>query len=242
MYKALTEAPFGEQLKLARISSPSLGMRLQRMGLFEGSVITLHDEEIRVQPVRVRGPEGERVLGSGMASKIVVHLDDDRKFPIVEMEPGDSGHIEGITGGTALSEALDILGLHNEDRITFIRKLPPMEYVVITDKNKRISLSESMAAKIWGQSGETAMQFVSAPRGIKFHVRKILGGKKIIQFFKARDVVPECTLISETIKPATILYMNRENPLIVSSASGLRLYLKREDGAHIFVKSIRDND
>ncbi len=240
MYTTLTEAPFGKPLKLIKVGNSNLYLRLQRMGLFQGSIITLHDEEIRIQPVRVKGTTGERVMGSGMASKVLVHLDDDRKFPMVEMKPGESGHIEGITGGSALAKALETLGFHNDDRVTMVRKLPPMEYIALTDKNIRISLTESMAAKVWGQSGETMMQLVSAPRGIKFFVKKLIGGRRIVKMFESKGVVTGSTIIPETVKQAQTLYMSKENPLVISSFNGLRLFLKREDGSHIFVQPVHD--
>lgn len=236
MYTTLSEAPFEKPLKLVSVKNPNLSMRFQQMGFFEGSILTRHNETIQIQAIRIKGPEGERVLGGGMAAKVVVHLDDGRKFPLVEMKQGETGHIEGITGGTGLDSALATLGLHNDDCVTFIRKLPPMEHTIITENNTRIHLTESMAAKIWGKSGEILMQLVTAPRNVPFYVEKIIGGQEIISNLGSMQITAGTRLIPEGVRPAQILYMSRKNPLIVSSSDGLRLFLRQEDGHQIFVR------
>lgn len=154
MYTSLIDAPLGRTLILVKVEDLSMEMRLRRMGLFEGSSLTRLDEEVLIQPVRVRGPGGEFILGGGMASRIVAHLDDGRKLPLVELKPGESGHIEGVTCGGSLEKTLKTLGVRENDEITFVRKIPPMEYITLVEEEKRIRLNEGMAAKIWGRMGK----------------------------------------------------------------------------------------
>lgn len=238
MYLPLTKAPFGKPLVLVKVLNPDLASHLKRMGLFEGSELMRLDEEVLVQPIRVRGPKGEAILGGGMGTKIVVHLDDGRELPLMEMKPGETGHIEGLTGGAALSDALNILGLNMNDRITLVRKIPPMEYVTVVEKGERVRLTEGMAAKIWGRMQESPLQFVSAQTGKKFYVQKILGGRNARQMLASRGIEPGKVLVLEKVELAQCLVMGKQNPLIISSREGLRLFLEQKEGDRILVREV----
>jgi len=234
----LTDAPFGKTLMLEKVANPELALRLKRMGLFEGNEITRLEEEVLVQPVRICGPERDAVLGGGMGTRIVVRLDDGRKLPLVEMKPGNTGHIEGLTGGTGLSNALEILGLKIGGRISFIRKLPPMMYVTIIEKEGRIRLTEGMAAKIWGQVEGREIQFVFTRKGRKFYVLKLLGGTHAGQALLSRGIEPGKILVLEGVEQAQSLHLGIQNPLIISSRDGLRLFLQPNEGEQIFVREV----
>ena len=236
MNKPLSEATMGEPLSIARMTDPDLAVRLGRMGLFEGSGITRLDREVLVQPVRVRGPLGETVLGGGMAMKIVVHLDDGRKMPLIEMTPGESGHVEGLTGGPDLSDTMGVLGLNANDRIVFVRRLPPMEYLTVIPGGGRLRLTEGMAAKIWGRLRERSMQFVSARAGEAFLVDKVLGGNHAARMLAARGIRPGISLVLESVAQAQSLQLDTHNPVIVTSHEGLRLFLTPADAQRILVR------
>ena len=236
MYLTLTNAPFEKPLLLDRVVDSSLALRLRHMGIFEGTELIRLKEDVKLQPVRVRGPKGDAVIGGGMSSKIVVHLDDGRKFPLAEMKPDETGHIEGLTGGSALSAALKVLGFENNERVTLIRKLPPMEYVVFIEKKGRIRLTESMASKIWGESEGETLQFNYARKGKRFFVKLILGGQNARSMLSSRGIEPEIVLVLEGITPARTLHMGKRNPVIISTKDGLRLFLEEKDCNQIFVK------
>lgn len=243
MYVPLNDAPLGEPLVLVKVTDPNLALRLQRMGLFEGSEIVRLEQEVLVQPVRVRGPGGEAVLGGGMTMKMVVHLDDGRKLPLAEMQPGETGHIEGVTGGTGLSEALKTLQLKSNDRIHFVRRLPPMEYIAIIETSGRVRLTEGMAAKIWGRMQERMLQFVSARVGEKFHVEKILGGVNAAHMLQTRGIEPGKVLVLEGVAAqAQSLRQGIRNPLVISSREGLRLFLTPDSGEQILVRRAGHGD
>ncbi|QTA86990.1 ferrous iron transport protein A [Desulfonema magnum] len=236
MYTSLIDAPLGRTLILVKVEDLSMEMRLRRMGLFEGSSLTRLDEEVLIQPVRVRGPGGEFILGGGMASRIVAHLDDGRKLPLVELKPGESGHIEGVTCGGSLEKTLKTLGVRENDEITFVRKIPPMEYITLVEEEKRIRLNEGMAAKIWGRMGEKYLQFASAGVKEKFEVTDILGGQRIKKSLTLQGITPGKTLMLEGVEQAKSLFMTRQNPLIISSSDGLRLFLQEQEGRKVFVR------
>jgi Fe2+ transport system protein FeoA len=171
-----------------------------------------------------------------MAMKIVVHLDDGRKMPLVEMRPGETGHIEGLTGGPELEGALKTLGLKDGDRITFVRKLPPMEYTTVIAAGGRVRLTEGMAAKIWGRMQDKPQQFVSARTGKEFHVEEIIGGSRARKMLQTLGVEPGKVLVLESVAQAQSLKMGARNPVVLSSREGLRLFLTPEDGRRILVR------
>ena len=238
MYTPLIDAPFCRPLMIRKMIDRELAMRLGRIGLFEGSEILRLDEEVLVRPVRVRGPEGDAVLGGGMAMKIVVHRLDGQKLPLIEMQPNESGHIEGLTGGTALEKTLETLRLKRNDPILFLRRLPPMEYVAVAAGGGRVRLTEGMAVKIWGRMSGPPMQFVSAPTGAPFHVDQILGGPTAWEMIRNQGIEAGTDLILEEVVPAQSISPGVRTPVVVFSPEGLRLFLPPGDAAHILVAPI----
>jgi Fe2+ transport system protein FeoA len=236
MYKPLTDAAFGRPLIIQKVTDPDLALRLRRMGLFEGSGIVRLDQEVLVQPVRVQGTHAEVVLGGGMAMKIVAHLEDGRKLPLVEMQPGEVGHIEGLTGGSELTAALKILGLMPDDRVRLIRRLPPMEYVTVIAGGVRVRLTEGMAAKLWGRMGEREIQFVSARVGEPFEVNRILGGRGARSMLESQGIETGSVLTLEGVTQAQSLRAGVQNPLVINSREGLRLFLRQHEGERILVE------
>ena len=236
MNQTLLEAPFEKSLLLVKVTNISLASRLRHMGIFEGTELTRIDENIKLQPIRVRGCRGDAVIGRGMSSKVIVHLDDGRKLPLAEMLPDETGHIEGLTCGTGLCNALSVLGFKNDERITLVRRLPPMEYITFIEKKGRIRLTESMAAKIWGETETNMIQFNYARKGKKFNVKLILGGQNACKMLRSHDIEPGVVLVLEGVQTAKNFYMSKENPIIVSTKAGMRLFLEKKDSEQIFVK------
>lgn len=235
MTVSLIESPAGRPLVLKAFTDPFLAVRLGRMGLYEGSEIERLDQEVFVQPVRIKGPAGEAVLGGGMAMQVVIHLDDGRKLPLAEMKTGETGHMEGVTGGPALSDTLAVLGLASGNRVRFLRHLPPMTYITRLARGVRVHLTEGLAAKIWGRSEEESMQFICAPTGKHFEVLQILGGERARQMIYSRRITPKTVLVLEKVAPAQSLRTESRNPVVIASREGLRLFLSQEDGRRIMV-------
>lgn len=236
-HQPLTTAPLGKPLELIKVMAPDLAIRLSRMGLFEGSYLTRMEQEVQMQPVRIRGPKGESVLGGGMAMKTVVHMDDGRKYPLAEMKKGEKGHIEGLSGGTKHAENMKVLGLFENTEVEILRKLPPMEYTTLIEGEKRVRLSEGMATKIWGRMEEETLQFVSARTGVPFVVEKILGGSKSCCMLNEFRIQPGTTISLEHIAMAQSLKIGVRNPIVISSHDGLRLFLEPHHAEQILVRA-----
>ncbi|PIE70018.1 MAG: FeoA family protein [Deltaproteobacteria bacterium] len=237
-YLSLTDAPCGELLELVSVSGPELAGSLRRVGLYEGDRLTRLNEEVRYRTVRINGPDGERVIGGGMAARVVVHLDDGREIPLVEMEPDMSGHIEGVVGGTPLERALEVLGLANDTEVRMVRKLPPMEYIALVNDVERIRLTDGMASKIWGEMSGRPTQFATASHGEVFTVTQLLGGMRATNELKSRGIKEGVRLSLEGVAPAQEMRMAGNAPLVVVSQSGLRLFLRPMDGARVYVKPV----
>lgn len=237
---SLNNAPFSQPLQLIKVNNHSLCVRFHHMGLYENDILTRLDEDISIQPVRVRGPRGDCIFGKGMATKIVAHLDDNRKLPVAEMKPGESGHIEGIVGGGRLSEALETLGINENDLITLVHRIPPMEYTALVDRTKRARLNEGITSKIWGTLDGRYLQFCSSRKDKVFHVEKIFGGRMAHESVEMHGGIrPGVDLILESVKPAeTIIATNSVNPVIIRTNDGLRLLLNEKSCDDIIVSPV----
>ena len=236
MYQTLINAPFEKSLILVKVADQSLALRFRNMGIFEGMELIRVNEDVKLHPVRVEGSKGVAIIGGGMSSKIIVLLNDGRKSSLSEMEPDETGFIAGLTGGSGLSGALKVLGFEKNKKITLIRRLPPMEYITFIEKKGKIRLTESMAAKIWGEMDKKMCQFNFAQKKKKFFVKSILGGQNAFEMLRSRGVETETILTLEGVTPARNLYMCKKNPIIISTKDGLRLFLKEKDCEQIFIK------
>ncbi len=236
MLKSLNNAPIGVPLILVAVTETHLAEELRQMGIFEGSRLARLDEEVLMQPLKIRGPKADVVLGSGMAAKIIVHLEDGRRIPVVEMRPREQGHLEGTIGGPALLHTMDVLGLRRNDTIVLLRQLPPMEYIAVIEKKQRIHVTEALAAKIWGTIDKSTMQFVAAQSGKTFHVLDLLGGQHSRQVLNSYGIHVGSSLILERVAQAQSVIIDHSHPLIISTHDGLRMLLSEHQGRHIFIK------
>ncbi|WP_291321366.1 FeoA family protein [Desulfonatronospira sp.] len=231
---SLAQAMFDEPLVLVDVACTELADRLARMGLYPGSELIRLQEEVFLQPVRVRGPGGDVVLPGGMASKVIVHHDDGHKTPVLEMLPGETGHIEGLVGGSFLSQSLEVLGIQEHDQIQMVRRVPPMDYLVRTAQS-RVQLTESMAAKIWGEMNDREMQLVMAGKNKTFQVKKILGGPRAHERLQEAGIIPECSIALESVMPAASTGIKDRDRIVLRADSGLRIFLRLDQAGDIRV-------
>lgn len=239
MITLLTRAPFDRPLILNDITDSELESLLCRLGLFRGQTFIRENEEVLLRPIRLRGPSGNVVLGAQMAMRVIVHLDDGRRMPLTDMTAGQSGHIEGTTCSIHLEKSLDILGLHEGERITYLRQLPRMDYTVIVGNNKKQRIPEGTAAKIWGRIGGPApMQFVSAGKGQPFAVEKILGGTRSKETLGQKGISPGKTIVLDAVAPAQVFTMAVHEPVVITTDDGLHLHLRTGQANQIVVEVV----
>lgn len=239
MEASLAQAPCETALTLTRVADAQLEAQLGRMGIHPGSAVTRLDEEVALNTVRVRGPKGEVLLGGGMGGKVVVHMDDGRMLPLIELSPGESGHIEAVTGGESLAETLAALGLKGDDRIEMIRVLPPMEYVARLEGRGRVRLAEGMAAKILGRMGDMECQFANAQAGAPFVVTRLLGGERARRAIAALAIAKGDTLMLDHVAKASSYRLSGGDRVVLSSREGLRLFLRRDQADMVIVRWVQ---
>ena len=243
MYSALLDAPIHTDLVLLKVTRPELASWLQRLGLFVGSTIIRHDEEVNYHPVRVRGRKGDVVVPAGLGIKVLVHSETGERKPLVEMQRKEKGHIETMSCGVGCIQALSHLGIEEDTDVVFIRALPHMDYVVIIDKTIRTRLSEGEAARLWGKyEGEEETQFYFAKKQKRFSVKEIIGGRLIREHLKTHGVEPGATLVLEKIEQTRELHEPGARPITISSPGGLRLYLNPAQAGRIIVKTVEQED
>lgn len=235
IYSSLAQAPSGILLTVTKIADKTLEAQLGRMGIFTDSSISRLDQEVDLQTVRIKGPKGEVVLGGGMGGKVVAHLDDGRILPLSEMQPGETGHIEGVTGGEALTETLAALGLKDDDEIELIRKLPPMEYVTSVEGRGRIRMPEGMAAKILGHMEELSCQFANARAATPFVVDRIIGGERARRAIDSLDIEVGTVLTLQSVEKAANIHMAGHDRVVLHSKEGLRLFLRKDQAELVIV-------
>lgn len=236
MYTSFPHAPCGQALKIEKINSVKLAEKLTHMGVFDHSQVFRMDAETNLHTVRIKTSHGETVLSGGMGGKIVVHLDNGNIIPLTEMKPGETGHIEAVEGGEELLAAFNALGLENNEEISLIRSLPPMEYIIHVENKGRVRLSEGMAAKILGtQVDSPYVQFANARTGVPFTVKQVIGGRNAQKIMNAFGIKANDILTLQYVENASSYHMTRGERYILSTHEGLRVYLSKEQAEAIII-------
>jgi Fe2+ transport system protein FeoA len=235
MICTLANAPIGVSLVITRIAGQGFAARIARLGLYEGSTLSRNNETVAIGPAKIRGPKGEVTLSGWLAAKVVIHLDDDRRMPLLECAQGDSGHVEGITGHEQVEQSLAALGVVENDRITFLRRLPPMIYKAVVNDKERIQLNEGLAAKLLGDTPSGPAQFCSVGVGETFTVRTILAGEHARETLASLGIREGSRLSLTNVAAGQVLTFSRNKPVVCTTRDGLRLYFQEKDAQHLFV-------
>jgi len=231
----LTTARLGMPMTVEKVVGRGFGERMARLGVAVGATLTRLGDAVNVSPVKVRGPLGEAVLSASWAARMVVHLDDDRRLPLLECAPGESGHVEGVTGQDRIAASLAALGLTENDRITFVRRLPPMAYNALADGKVRVRLGEGMASKLLGQTPSGQVQFCGVGVGEDFTVTTILAGDNARETFESLGIRPGTRLVLQNVTAGQVMRLTRHNPVVCVTSDGLRLYFQQKDADRILV-------
>lgn len=237
-FMALKDAPYNQPLKVAAITNRALARELARTGLHEGVELVKSDQKPSLATLRVRGPKGDAVLSGKMASIIMVHLDDGRKAPLLDLKPGDQGHVEGLTATTPITRAFSSLGLKENDRITLVHRLPPMDYITLVDGRKRLKIAEDVAAKIWGRMGGAELQFCSTRKGEPFEILQLFGGPPRQEQMRALGLVEGHQLVLEGVEQAQTVSLGQPGPVAITTKDGLRILLHPQAAMETLVRIV----
>ncbi|MFU2207658.1 FeoA domain-containing protein [Solidesulfovibrio sp. C21] len=237
MLTTLAAAPVGVPLIIDRIAGYEFAAHMSRLGLNEGVSLTRLDDSVAIGPAKIIGPAGEITLSGWLAAKVVVHLDDNSRLPLLECVPGDSGHVEGLTGHQNIEETLATLGVRENDRITFLRRLPPMLYKAVVNGKERIQINEGLATKILGDTPSGTAQFCSVGVGEGFTVRQILAGAHASESLESLGIRPGVRLELTQVAAGQVVTFSQKTPIVCTTQDGLRLYFQDKDATRIFVKA-----
>ena len=233
----LDQAPFDRVLEVEAIEAGGLAFQLAKMGLEPHSRIVRLDEKLALQPVRIRGRKGVAVLSGGMGLKTIVHITaDDRRVPILDMEVGEAGHLEGTTGGRGFVRTLERLGFRENDPVTLERKLPPMEFIAWLDEHRLLRMSEGDAARILGEINGEERQFAMSSVSQAFRVTHLLGGVKATARLRRIGVHQGGVLVLKEVCTTQSLTLGGTDQLMITSMDGLHLHLPRHYGEKISVR------
>lgn len=235
MLLTLAAAPVGIPLVVDRIAGQDFAARMARLGLYVGVSLTRFDDSVAIGPAKIRGPGGEVTLGGWLAARVVIHRDDDRRLPLLECAAGESGHVEGLTGHKEIEETLATLGVRENDRIVFLRRLPPMLYRVLVDGRERVQINEGLAAKIYGETPNGPVQFCSAGVGEPFTVQRILAGAHACDSLASLGIRPGSRLSLIQVAAGPVMAFSDRKPIVCSTRDGLRLYFREVDAGKILV-------
>lgn len=235
MLVTLAEAPIGAQLTIQQIVGEEFSGRLSKLGLYKGVSIRRLPQETSIGPAKVRTTKGDVALSGWLAGHIVIHRDDDCRLPLLQCRAGESGHVEGISGQTFIEEALLQLGIVEGDRITYLRRLPPMLYQAMLDGKHAVSINEVMAAHIIGESAEGTTQFSSVGTGENFKVKTIIYGEEADRFLAGLGIVPGSSLVLSKVSARQNIGRDQSTAIACATAAGLSLYFRERDAECIFV-------
>lgn len=230
----LDKAPVGQSLYIDRIVGADFADRMGRMGLYEKAWLMRLNESVAIGPVKVRCNGATAILSGWLAGQMVIHLDDDRRLPLPECSPGDRGHVEGIAGQKQVEASLFALGITEGDGIKCIRRIPPMTYRFRVNGRKE-RINEGFAAHILGSTAEGQTQFSSVGVGEVFAVQTILPGADAQPTLIAMGVAPGAELILTGVSVSHDLDLAPDHPIACVTRDGMRLYLREQDAAGIFV-------
>lgn len=231
----LADAPIGRSLRINRIVGTDFAARMARMGLYEGAKLLRLADTSSIGPVKVRGSKGDAVLSGWLAGQVVIHLDDDRRLPLLECRARDSGHVEGVTGQTVVEDSLRELGFAEGDRLEFIRRVPPMAYTYSVNGKGKYSMDESLAAHIVGDTPSGPGQFSSVGVSESFVVRRILPSDHAESTLASLKVTEGAELVLFSVSATQALDSGPEHNIACASRDGMRLYFREQDAMGILV-------
>ena len=239
MRMTLAQAPVGTSLAVSQIVDSEFASRLSRLGLYQGAKLMRLNKATAIGPAKVRGAKGDAVLSGWLAGQVVIHLDDDRRLPLLECAPGAEGHVEGVSGQAIVEESLRELGIVENDRIEFVRRMPPMNYHVLVNGREHWQLNEGLASHLLGDSASGPAQLSSAGAGEIFTVRRVLAGEDAVEALASMGIVPGSELALEKVSASQELRLSLEGAVACVTKEGVRLYLREQDAAGIYVTAER---
>lgn len=233
----LDQAPFDRRLEVSAIERNAQTAQLFKMGLVPRSEIIRLDKHFSIHSVHISGQCGEAVLSGIMGLKAIVQRDTDgQRVPLLEMQPGESGHIVGSTGGRELLRVMAQIGFAENDPIVLESKLPQMEYQTMLNHRTCLRLNGGDAAHILGQINGETRQFALSSEHQCFQVTKLLGGPQHVRRLRWLGIEEGSLLTLSGKRDKQRAEVAGDQQLMIVSREGLHLNLPISFGKAIFVR------
>ena len=220
--------------RIIQIQGNRLSRRLEDLGILPGTVITkikVKSDKDTAPAIRVVTKERKGVLGGGMGLKIWVDYQGSI-ITLTSLPPNATGVVKELSGGQFMVDAVGLLGIREGEEVTFLHRLPPMDYVVRVD-GRRIRVGEGAAAKVWGTKEGRPVQLTALGAGRSLVVDKIAGGMTSVEHLEKLGIRPESKILVEGVEPRQNIGIGRTRLVLIQSPDGMELWLGEREASNI---------
>ena len=220
--------------RIKQIQGNRLARRLEDLGILPGTVITkieVKGDKDTAPAIRVVTKERKGVLGGGMSLKIWVDYQGS-VITLASLPPNATGVVKELSGGQFMVDAVSLLGIREGEEVTFLHRLPPMDYVVRVD-GRRIRVGEGAAAKVWGTKEGRPVQLTALGHGRSLVVDKIAGGMTSVEHLEKLGIIPESKILVEGVEPRQSIGIGRTRVVLIQSPDGMELWLGEREASNI---------
>ena len=220
--------------RITQIQGNRLARRLEDLGILPGTVITkikVKSDKDTAPAIRVVTKERKGVLGGGMGLKIWVDYQGSI-ITLTSLPPNATGVVKELSGGQFMVDAVGLLGIREGEEVTFLHRLPPMDYVVRVD-GRRIRVGEGAAAKVWGTKKGRPVQLTALGAGRTLVVDKIAGGMTSVEHIEKLGIRPESKILVEGVEPRQNIGIGRTRLVLIQSPDGMELWLGEREASNI---------
>lgn len=220
--------------RIIQIQGNRLSRRLEDLGILPGTVITkikVKGDKDTAPAIRVVTKERKGVLGGGMSLKIWVDYQGS-VITLASLPPNATGVVKELSGGQFMVDAVGLLGIREGEEVTFLHRLPPMDYVVRVD-GRRIRVGEGAAAKVWGTKKGRPVQLTALGAGRTLVVDKIAGGMTSVEHIEKLGIRPESKILVEGVEPRQNIGIGRTRLVLIQSPDGMELWLGEREASNI---------
>lgn len=220
--------------RIKQIQGNRLTRLLEDLGILHGTVITnieVKGDKDTAPAIRVVTKERKGVLGGGMSLKIWVDYQGS-VITLASLPPNATGVVKELSGGQFMVDAVSLLGIREGEEVTFLHRLPPMDYVVRVD-GRRIRVGEGAAAKVWGTKEGRLVQLTALGHGRSLVVDKIAGGMTSVEHLEKLGVRPETKILVEGVEPRQSIGIGRTRVVLIQNPDGMELWLGEREASNI---------
>lgn len=229
--KTLLDADPGP-FRIIRITDKGSERRLADLKVGPGDLIEkLEPAEETAPALRIRTSMRSGVIGGEMSLGIWVRH-DETVTTLATLSRRARAVVTALSGGRALAETAQILGIREGEEIRLLHRLPPMDYV-FSVAGKRERLGEGEAAKIWGRrrladgtiEDEDLVQLTSLGAGQILLVDRLTAGRRASGHLEGLGIRPGVEITVEGVEPRQTIRMGKAKVVHIRTRPGIEIWL-----------------